>query len=253
MRSCSGTEGAVLPARHALPPRRAWSSAVYAAADVPLLDATTRSCARRGGCPSIIGPCTAAIAAPKRTCTIRRGSSAAATPRSAPISSRARCSSFEFGRSCSIPQSCAAASIPAGGWTTRASRGSLRALPEEMPGPRRGAAAAHRPVCCRADAGEAYIAANRALDRDLERLTRAKAELVAALRSPPHEDFVDAGIRQFCASARARFQACVDFDAKRFSSVTSKRVIYNRYTVTIAGSVPVQSASVRSRPRPCER
>jgi hypothetical protein len=30
-------------------------------------------------------------------------------------------------------------------------------------------------------AGEAYIAANRALDRDLERLTREKAELVAAL------------------------------------------------------------------------
>ena len=56
-------------------------------------------------------------------------------------------------------------------------------------------------------AGEAYITANRALDRDLERLTREKAELVAALRSPLHEDFVDASIRQFCASANARFQA----------------------------------------------
>ena len=93
-------------------------------------------------------------------------------------------------------------------------------------------------------AGEEYIAANRALDRDLERLTREKAELVAALRSPLHEDFVDASVRQFCASARARFQACADFDAKRqFLLGHVGRVIYHRYKVTIAGSVPVQSAS----------
>jgi hypothetical protein len=116
-------------------------------------------------------------------------------------------------------------------------------------------------------AGEAYIAANRALDRDLERLTREKAELVAALRSPLYEDFVDASIGQFCASARERFQACADFDAKReFLTDHVERVIYNRYKLRIAGSVPVQSASgdtelpfriegeidskaVRSRPR----
>jgi len=92
--------------------------------------------------------------------------------------------------------------------------------------------------------GEAYITANRGLDRVLERLIREKAELVAALRSPQHEDFVDASIRQFCASANARFQACADFDTKRQFLVTHiERVIYNRYKVTIAGSVPVQSAS----------
>ena len=93
-------------------------------------------------------------------------------------------------------------------------------------------------------AGDEYITANRALDRDLERLTREKAELAAALRSSLHEDFVDASLRQFCASARARFQACADFDAKRqFLADHVERVIYNRYKVTIAGSVPVQSAS----------
>jgi hypothetical protein len=93
-------------------------------------------------------------------------------------------------------------------------------------------------------AGEAYIAANRALDRDLERLTREKAELVAVLQSPLHEDFVDASIRQFCASARVRFQACADFDSKRqFLMGHLERVIYSRYSVTIAGSVPVQSTS----------
>jgi hypothetical protein len=93
-------------------------------------------------------------------------------------------------------------------------------------------------------AGEAYIAANRALDGDLERLTSKKAELVAAMRSPLHEDFVDASIRQFCASARVRFQACADFDSKRqFLVGHLERVIYSRYSVTIAGSVPVQSTS----------
>jgi hypothetical protein len=50
--------------------------------------------------------------------------------------------------------------------------------------------------------------------------------------------------REFCASARARFEACADFDAKRrFLLNHIERVIYNRYKVTIAGSVPVQSAS----------
>jgi hypothetical protein len=92
-------------------------------------------------------------------------------------------------------------------------------------------------------AGEAYIAANRALDRDLERLTREKAELVAALRSPQHEDFVDASVRHL-PSARARFEACEDFDAKRQFLVSHiERVIFNRYNVAIVGSVPVQLAS----------
>ena len=93
-------------------------------------------------------------------------------------------------------------------------------------------------------AGDEYITANRALDRDLERLTREKGELVAELRSPLHEDFVDASIRQFCASAKARFQVCADFDAKRQFLVDHvERVIYDRYKVAVVSSVPVQSAS----------
>jgi hypothetical protein len=93
-------------------------------------------------------------------------------------------------------------------------------------------------------AGEKYVTANRALDKDLERLTRAKAELAGALRSSQHEDFVDASIRQFCASANARFQACADFDAKRQFLVTHvERVVYDRDKVTITGFVPVQSAA----------
>jgi hypothetical protein len=97
-------------------------------------------------------------------------------------------------------------------------------------------------------AGEEYVTANRSLDKDLERLTRRKAELAASLRSPQLEDFVDAGIRQFCAGANARLQACADFDAKRqFLADHVERVIYKGYKVTVVGSVPVQSASGATR------
>ena len=92
--------------------------------------------------------------------------------------------------------------------------------------------------------GEEYISGNRVLHEKLERLVREKAKLAAALRSPQREDFVDASIRQFCATANARLQASADFDAKRQFLVDHvERVIYNRYRVTIAGSAPVQSAS----------
>jgi hypothetical protein len=96
--------------------------------------------------------------------------------------------------------------------------------------------------------GEEYIAANRALDKDLERLTHRKAELAAALRSPQHENFVDASIRQFCANANARFQTCGDFDAKRQFLVDHvERVIYTGYKIAVSGSVPVHAASGQAR------
>jgi hypothetical protein len=68
------------------------------------------------------------------------------------------------------------------------------------------------------------------------------------LRSPHHENFVNASTRQFCANANARFQACGDFDGKRQFLVDHvERVIYNRYKVTVVGSVPVQTASGQAR------
>jgi len=92
--------------------------------------------------------------------------------------------------------------------------------------------------------GEAYIAANRALDRDQEQLIRQKAELVAALRSPQQEDFVDASLRQFCATATLRWRACADEDATRqFLLNHIEQVIFNRYHVAVVGSVPVRTAS----------
>jgi hypothetical protein len=88
------------------------------------------------------------------------------------------------------------------------------------------------------------FSANRALDEKLERLMREKTKLAAALRSPEQEDFVEASIRQFCATANARLHACSDFDDKRqFLMGYVERVVYNRYDVTIVGAVPIQSAS----------
>jgi len=42
-----------------------------------------------------------------------------------------------------------------------------------------------------------------------------KSKLAASLRSPEHEDFVDASVRQFCANAKARLQACADEEDRR--------------------------------------
>jgi hypothetical protein len=96
--------------------------------------------------------------------------------------------------------------------------------------------------------GEEYIAANQALDEKLERLVRAKAKLVTVLRPTHHDDFVDASIRQFCATARARLQACSDFDANRnFLIDHIERVIYDRYNVTIVGTIPVRTESKESK------
>jgi hypothetical protein len=58
---------------------------------------------------------------------------------------------------------------------------------------------------------------------------------------------VDASLRQFCATAKARLQACTDFDANRqFLVAHVERVIFNRYDVAIVGSVPVRTPSGES-------
>ena len=59
---------------------------------------------------------------------------------------------------------------------------------------------------------------------------------------------MDASIRQFCANANARFQACGDFDAKRpFLVDHVERVIYTCYKIAVLGSVPVQTASGQAK------
>jgi hypothetical protein len=96
--------------------------------------------------------------------------------------------------------------------------------------------------------GEEFIAASRALDEKLGRLVLEKSKLAAALRSPEHEDFVDASVRQFCANAKARLQASTDEDGRRtFVLDHIERVIYDHYEITVTGSVPVQTATGASK------
>jgi hypothetical protein len=79
-------------------------------------------------------------------------------------------------------------------------------------------------------AGEDYIKANRALDCELEWLIREKTRLAAALRSPNHEDFVDASVRQFCATTKARWYGCTNDEARRqFLLDFIEGVIFDRY------------------------
>jgi site-specific DNA recombinase len=96
--------------------------------------------------------------------------------------------------------------------------------------------------------GEDYIKANRALDGELERLIREKARLAAALRSPDHEDFVDASVRQFCATAKARWYVCTTDEAQRqFLLDFIEGVIFDHYKITVVGSVPIQTGTGADR------
>ena len=95
-----------------------------------------------------------------------------------------------------------------------------------------------------------YVRACRTLDEKQVQLTREKAKLAAKLQFPHHEDLVDASVRQFCAGANARFQACTDFDTKRrFLLDHIERIIYDRYKVTVVGSIPIQAFSGNTKLR----
>jgi hypothetical protein len=92
--------------------------------------------------------------------------------------------------------------------------------------------------------GKDYIQANRALDCDLERLIRERTRLAAALRSPNHEDFVDVSVRQFCATAKARWYDCTSDEMRRqFLLDFIERVAFDHYKITVIGSVPIADDS----------
>jgi hypothetical protein len=63
-------------------------------------------------------------------------------------------------------------------------------------------------------------------------------------RSPDHEDFVDASVRQFCATAKARWYACTTDEAQRqFLLDFIEGVIFDHYKITVVGSVPIQTGT----------
>jgi hypothetical protein len=96
---------------------------------------------------------------------------------------------------------------------------------------------------------EEYIAASRALDEAIVRVKGEKAALVNAARNAGWNAAAAASIRHFCASARTRFEACADFDAKReFLRDHVERIVFNHGKLAIFGSVPLQGAPQRSLP-----
>jgi len=88
-----------------------------------------------------------------------------------------------------------------------------------------------------------YVKASRELDEAISCLNDEKAKLANAKGNAGRQEVAGASIRQFCNSARARFEACADFEAKRqFLRDHVERIVFNRHKVTILGSAPVQSA-----------
>ena len=85
-----------------------------------------------------------------------------------------------------------------------------------------------------------YIAANVRLDEKLDELTREKIALSRKQSLNGHES-LNLRLRQFCETAKARFERCADFDTKRqFLLDHVRKVIFLRDKVTLVGSVPIE-------------
>jgi site-specific DNA recombinase len=93
-----------------------------------------------------------------------------------------------------------------------------------------------------------YIKTSREFDDALLRITREKAAATRALRDDARENAIAASIHHFCASARARFEACADIDAKRtFLRDHIEKIIFNHGKLTIVGSLPLQGATTDTK------
>jgi hypothetical protein len=84
-----------------------------------------------------------------------------------------------------------------------------------------------------------YVGASRAIDEMLERL-KSEQELAARTKRGATPNTVSMSrLRQFCATARSRFESCADFEAKRrFLREYVGRVVFNKGRVTVIGSIP---------------
>jgi hypothetical protein len=88
-----------------------------------------------------------------------------------------------------------------------------------------------------------YIEAGRAIDEGIVRLRREKEGLLSASREAGQASAVGASVQQFCATARARFEACPDLDAKRaFLRDHVERIVFDHGKVAVLGSLPAQGA-----------
>jgi hypothetical protein len=86
-----------------------------------------------------------------------------------------------------------------------------------------------------------YVDGNVALDQELHALKHKKQEFTRGLPLL-HTESVDLSIQQFCGAARARFERCTTFEDKRqFLVDFIERVVYDRYRVSVIGSVSIKT------------
>jgi len=94
---------------------------------------------------------------------------------------------------------------------------------------------------------QAYIAENRNLDREIQRLHKRKAQIARELEAAAANDLVERSIREYCERTKERFAKCSAFDVTRQFLVDHiQRIIYLRSKVTILGSVPLKRGPFRS-------
>jgi len=94
-----------------------------------------------------------------------------------------------------------------------------------------------------------YIEANRAIDEDIVKLRRNKEAILTTSRQTGQTYSITASVRHYCATARARFEACDDFDTKRtFLRDYVERIVFDRGRITILGSLQLDGATPRSLP-----
>jgi hypothetical protein len=89
-----------------------------------------------------------------------------------------------------------------------------------------------------------YVGASRAIDEMLERL-KSEQELAARTKRGATPNTVSMSrLRQFCATARSRFESCADLEAKRrFMREYVGPIVFNRGKVVIIGSLPAHNAT----------
>jgi hypothetical protein len=87
-------------------------------------------------------------------------------------------------------------------------------------------------------AAEVYIEVSRAIDEGIVKLRREKEAVLNAWRRTNQVETLTACIRQFCAAARARFEACDDFDSKRaFLRDYVERIVFDKGKISIHGAI----------------
>ena len=90
---------------------------------------------------------------------------------------------------------------------------------------------------------EHYIETSRSIDDGIVQLRREKEAVLSAWRQTNQAESLTARVRQFCAAARARFDECIDLDAKRaFLRDYVQHILFDRGKITIHGTIAHQGA-----------